>query len=66
VQAFRSQIVNFSQAIRGKETLLITAEDAIASVEVIEAAYAALNQNRWTPIAPTRQAVPAPVLAGKA
>ncbi len=51
VQAFRSQIENFSKAIRKEETLLITAEDAIASVEAIEAAYAALNQSRWTPIA---------------
>lgn len=52
VQAFRSQIENFSKAILKEEPLLITADDAIASVEVIEAAYAALNQNRWTPIIP--------------
>jgi predicted dehydrogenase len=50
VQAFRSQIENFSRAIRGEEALLITAEDALASVEVIEAAYAALRQNRWTAV----------------
>jgi predicted dehydrogenase len=51
VQSFRSQIENFAKAIRGQETLIITAEDGIASVEVIEAAYAALNQNNWRPIA---------------
>ncbi|MDX2240341.1 MAG: Gfo/Idh/MocA family oxidoreductase [Leptolyngbyaceae cyanobacterium bins.302] len=51
VQSFQSQIENFSKAIRKEEALLITAEDAIASVDVIEAAYAALNQSRWTPIA---------------
>lgn len=50
VQAFRSQIENFSKAIRQEEPLLITAEDGIASVEAIEAAYRALHQNRWTPI----------------
>jgi len=50
VQAFRSQINNFSKAIRGEENLLITAEDALASVEVIEAAYAALRQNQWTAV----------------
>jgi len=50
VQAFRSQINNFSKAIRGEENLLITAEDALASVEVIEAAYAALRQNQWTTV----------------
>jgi predicted dehydrogenase len=50
VQSFRSQIENFSKAILGQEALLITSEDAIASVEVIESAYQALRQNRWTPI----------------
>jgi predicted dehydrogenase len=49
-QAFRSQIVNFARAIRGEEELRITAQDALASVEVIEAAYASLRQNHWTPI----------------
>jgi len=50
VQAFRSQINNFCKSIRGEEKLLITAEDALASVEVVEAAYAALQQNRWTTV----------------
>lgn len=52
VQAFRSQIENFASAIRKEEPLLITAEDAIASVEVIEAAYAQMNQNQWKSIIP--------------
>jgi len=51
VQSFRSQIENFAKAIRNQESLLITAEDGVASVEVIEAAYAALKQNNWVPIA---------------
>jgi predicted dehydrogenase len=50
VQAFRSQIDNFARAIRGEETLLINADDALASVEVIEAAYVALERNQWTRI----------------
>ena len=50
IQAFHSQINNFARAIRGEEALLITAEDALASVEVIEAAYAALRQSRWTTV----------------
>lgn len=50
VEAFRSQINNFARAIAGEEALLITPEDALASVEVIEAAYAALRQNRWTTV----------------
>ncbi len=47
VQAFRSKIENFAGAIRGKEELLTKPEDALASVEVIEAAYKSLNQNLW-------------------
>ena len=49
-QAFRSQIDNFSRAIAGEEPLLITPEDAIASVEVIEAARRSLAENRWVPV----------------
>jgi predicted dehydrogenase len=51
VQAFNSQIENFSKAILGQETLLITAQDSIASVEVIEAAYRSMNQSQWTGVA---------------
>jgi predicted dehydrogenase len=50
VQAFRSQLQNFAGAIRGDEKLLITAADGLASVEVVEAAYASLRQNHWTHI----------------
>jgi predicted dehydrogenase len=50
VQAFRRQLANFARAIRGEETLVITPEDALASVEVIEAAYAALHRNYWTTV----------------
>ena len=48
IQAFSSQIENFSKAILGQETLLITPQDSIASVEVIEAAYRSMNQTQWT------------------
>jgi len=47
VQAFRSKIENFGNAIHGTEELLTKPEDALASVEVIEAAYKSLNQNLW-------------------
>ncbi len=50
VQAFRSQIENFTKAIKGEESLLITAADGLASVEVIESAYAAMLHTSWTPI----------------
>jgi len=51
VRAFRRQIENFSRAIRGEEPLLITPEDALASVAIIECAYHALRQNQWVPVA---------------
>ncbi len=47
VQAFRSKLENFRNAILGTEELLIKPADALASVEVIEAAYKSLNQNLW-------------------
>jgi predicted dehydrogenase len=47
VQAFRAKIENFAGAIRGTEELLTKPADALASVEVIEAAYKSLNQNLW-------------------
>jgi predicted dehydrogenase len=48
--ALRRQVENFGQAVLGNEQPLITAEDAIASVEVIEAAYASMKQNHWQPV----------------
>ena len=50
VHAFRSQLDNFARSIRGEEMLLITAEDALASVQVIEAAYASLRQHNWVAV----------------
>ncbi len=51
VQAFTSQIENFSKAILGQEMLLITPQDSIASVEVMEAAYQSMNRTQWTGVA---------------
>ena len=47
VQAFKAKIENFRNAIVNDEELLTKPEDALASVEVIEAAYKSLNQNLW-------------------
>ncbi len=47
VGAMRGQVENFCRALRGDEPLLITAEDAIASVAVIEQAYRSLENSRW-------------------
>lgn len=46
-QAMRDQVSNFAAAIDGDEELRIGPEDAIASVEVIEAAYRSLSDDRW-------------------
>lgn len=50
VQAFRRQIENFCRAINKQEPLLIAAEDAIASVETIEAAYRSLAGSNWVSV----------------
>ncbi len=47
VASFRGKIENFSKALRGKEELRINPPDALASVQVIEAAYKSLRQNLW-------------------
>jgi predicted dehydrogenase len=56
LQAFHSQIENFSRAIRGEEPLLLTGEEAVSSVATMEAAYRALRETQWVEIAPTEPA----------
>jgi predicted dehydrogenase len=47
LRALGHQLTNFAGAIRGGEPLRVTPEDALASVEVIEAAYASLRDSHW-------------------
>ncbi|MBM3860888.1 MAG: Gfo/Idh/MocA family oxidoreductase [Verrucomicrobia bacterium] len=49
-RAFGNQIENFVRAIRGEEELLVTPDDAMASVAAIEAAYRSMRQGKWTAI----------------
>jgi predicted dehydrogenase len=51
LDAMRRQLADFCGAMHGTHELRITAEDALASVAVIEAAYESLRANHWTPIA---------------
>ena len=51
VASFANQLKNFAGAICGTEDLIITATDAIASVRVIETAYAALRSEKWHTVA---------------
>ncbi len=50
VASFKGKIENFAHALRGKEELFIKPADALASVQVIEAAYKSMNQNLWQPV----------------
>ena len=45
-----AQVENFLNAVQGREALLITAEDGIASVQVVEAAYRSLRADNWTDV----------------
>ncbi|MEM9029855.1 MAG: Gfo/Idh/MocA family oxidoreductase, partial [Pseudomonadota bacterium] len=48
LDAFRANVANFAAAIDGAEPARVTVYDAMASVEVISAAYASVNSgNRW-------------------
>jgi predicted dehydrogenase len=51
VDAFVRQLENFTAAIQGRAPLVVTPTDALASVEVIEAAYRAMRLGDWEPIA---------------
>jgi len=55
VQAFRSQLTNFARAIRGEEKLLITSDDALASVEVVKAIYRSMDHPHWVTVPTARQ-----------
>lgn len=51
VDAFVNQLNNFAGAIRGTEPLVVTPEDGLASVAVIEAAYRSMVKGSWERIA---------------
>jgi predicted dehydrogenase len=55
LQAFIGQLRNFTAALRGEEALRVSAEDGLASVRVIEAAYRSLETSRFVPVE-TREA----------
>jgi predicted dehydrogenase len=52
VAAFVRQIENFALVLQGDEDLIVSPEDALASVDAIEAAYRALAASPWHAIAP--------------
>jgi predicted dehydrogenase len=50
VQAFGSQLDNFARSIHGLEPSLISLQDALASVEVIDAAYNTMLRSSWASV----------------
>jgi predicted dehydrogenase len=50
LSAFRRQLANFCSRVLGIEPLLIGSDDAVASVEVIRAAYDSLAEGRWVAV----------------
>ena len=48
--AMTAQVQNFLGGVQGTESLLITAEDGIASVAVVAAAYESLNSPSWVAV----------------
>ena len=55
VIAFSSQLDNFTDALRGRVESLISEEDIIASVEVIEAGYRSLSSGEWETVGASSQ-----------
>lgn len=51
LKAFGRQIGNFIGCLKGREMPIISAEDALASVQVIETAYRSASQNNWLRVA---------------
>jgi predicted dehydrogenase len=50
ISAFGRQLRNFARSIQGREAPLITAEDSLESVRVIEAAYRSLDMDKWVEV----------------
>lgn len=59
VEAFSRQLANFCAAVREEEALVIGPDDAIASVDAVEAAYRSLRKCRWTSLKSPRRRNPA-------
>jgi predicted dehydrogenase len=51
VAAFARQLQNFAGSIRGTEAPMITSEESLESVRVIDAAYRSMALDHWVPVA---------------
>jgi predicted dehydrogenase len=52
VKSFANQHANFIACMKGLDKPLITPEDSLASVQVVEAAYRSIQQRNWQPVEP--------------
>ncbi len=50
VGAFKGQLQDFCKAIDGKQSTLVTAADALASTQVIQAAYQSAKNHTWSDV----------------
>jgi len=50
IEAFKNQVKNFIESVRGSAQPLISEEEGLASVEVIEAAYQSLKTRNWVQV----------------
>jgi len=51
---FRAQVANFGRAVAGLEALALPEAEAVASVDLVSAAYAALGRGGWVRVADAR------------
>lgn len=65
IGAFRKLIEDFCGVVRGEKSALISPDDALASVAVVESAYESLKQNHWISVSDSADAVPGAARASK-
>jgi predicted dehydrogenase len=66
IECMRAQVRNFCAALEGREPLAVSSADAIASVQVIEAAYRSLTLGDWSAVTPVAAVEPGGVDEGVA
>ena len=52
LKAFARQLANFIGCLKGREVPVITAEDSLASVQVVETAYHSADRDNWLKVEP--------------
>jgi predicted dehydrogenase len=65
LEALRRNVEDFTRVVRQGTPPLLTADDALASVLSVEAAYASLRSGQWVPIAPASRLQAVTARAGR-